>query len=226
MIEEINEYRKLSKIFKDNGFNLYLVGGSVRDYLLEKVFFDIDLATDATPEDMYKFIKGDFSFSKYGNVKIKLLNKTVDITTFRKEKSYLDRRHPNIIKFIKSMKADSFRRDFTINAMYMDEDLNIYDFHKGRLDILSQKIQFIGNASKRIKEDPLRILRAIRFSLDLGFNISRKVEKQMIKKSHLLSEINSEKILMELKKIKNKDFGAIYKIFKKFNIHNLLDVLE
>ena len=113
MARSIDEYLKLAKEFSAHSFHLYLVGGSVRDLLIKKEIDDYDLATDATPEEMSKFLgECDLTFAKYGAVKIKRGKQSFVITTFRKEKKYDDSRHPSVIKFVRDMKTDSKRRDF------------------------------------------------------------------------------------------------------------------
>lgn len=228
MKKQIEEYLKLVSIFKSNGFSLFLAGGTVRDFILNLPLFDIDLVTEATPNEIKSFLpEGDYTFSKYGVVKLRIKNiAKFDIVTFRKEYRYIDYRHPSKIKFIKNIKADSKRRDFTINAMYLDERFKLIDFYNGHKDLENKLIRTVGNASKRIKEDPLRILRALRFSLVYGFSLDDQLIKAIKKYSFLLTKINSEKIKEELGKIHNCDENIKVTLFSDFGLKYLLDMIN
>lgn len=193
----INKFIELADLFKQYNFNLYLVGGSSRDYLLKRDFKDLDLASDATPSDIKKILPTwDYTYSKYGNVHYK----NIDITTLRKEDEYLDYRHPNKINFVKDIKEDYLRRDFTINAIYIDRNLKVYDYCNGLNDLKNKLIRFIGDPDKRIKEDPLRILRALRFQKSLGFKIEDRSLISINKNISLLDKLNKDKISLENKK--------------------------
>ena len=228
MARSIDEFLKLSKEFSAHPFHLYLVGGSVRDLLIKKEIDDFDLATDATPEEMSKFLPGcDMTFAKYGAVKIKRGKETFVITTFRKEGKYDDSRHPSKIIFVKDMKEDSKRRDFTINALYMDDHFKLYDYVGGEEDLKNKTLRMIGNPKKRIKEDPLRILRAARFVIKFDFKIDKKLEKTLIKQAHLLRKLNPEKIKEEISKIDENKSEAKEALFNKLNINKYLkDMLK
>ena len=149
-----------------------------------------------------------------------------DYTTLRKEKHYKDSRHPSTVEFVKSPKLDYKRRDFTINALYIGEDFSLYDFAKGQKDLKNKVIRMIGNPLKRIKEDPLRILRAIRFSLMLHFEIDLKLKKAIHKSVNFLEKLNKDKIKQELLKIKNVDENEKLSLFNEFNILYLLDMVK
>ncbi len=201
MLDKLFVY--LDKIFKENGFSIFEVGGSVRDELLGKETTDFDFATDATPEDMMKFLpNANDTFAKYGCIKYKGEYGRAEITTFRKEEDYDDFRHPNKILFVKSLEEDYKRRDFTINAIYKDVHGRIYDPAHGVFDINNKVIRFIGNPEERIKEDPLRILRAKRFASKLGFRIDDNSLVAINKLSYLLDKLNPEKIKEEERKSK------------------------
>ena len=193
----------LNQKFKENGFSIFEVGGSVRDLILGLDVYDFDFATDATPEEMMKFLPdAKDTFAKYGCIKYKGEFGRAEITTFRKEEKYDDFRHPTKIKFVKTLEEDSSRRDFTINAIYRDIDGKIYDPTGGVKDIEKKIIRFIGDPETRIKEDPLRILRAKRFAIKLGFDIEPNSLKAMEKLNYLLEKLNPEKIKEEERKIK------------------------
>ena len=193
----------LNKTFKENGFLIFEVGGSVRDEILGLEVYDFDFATNATPEEMTKFLPDAIdTFAKYGCIKYKGEHGRAEITTFRVEEKYDDFRHPAKIRFVKSLEADYLRRDFTINAIYKDIDGKIYDPAGGVEDIKNKLIRFIGEPEKRIKEDPLRILRAKRFAAKLGFEIEYETAKAMEKLSYLLEKLNPDKIKEEERKSK------------------------
>ncbi len=201
MDNKIFIYQSLADTFHDHGFILYMVGGTVRDYLLGLPLTDMDLVTDATPSEMKVFLESaDYTFEKYGSVKVKIDDAKFDITTLRKEEGYSDYRHPNKICFTKSIKEDVFRRDITINALYMDKDLNLIDLVGGKKDIKKHIIRMIGNPLTRIKEDPLRILRIYRFQLEIGFDIDQELEKTLKENVSLLNLLNKDKIISEIKK--------------------------
>ena len=166
---------QLAKLFNSNGYRLYMIGGTTRDYLLNKEVLDYDFVSDATPDEMKIFLPdANYRFANFGTVRVKVDNVHVDITTLREEGEYIDFRHPNKIKYVKEIEKDYVRRDFTINAIYMDESFKIIDPSNGVEDLNKGIIRFIGDPEKRIKEDPLRILRAERFETKLNFIIEDK----------------------------------------------------
>ena len=228
MARSVDEFLKLSKEFSAHSFHLYLVGGSVRDLLVKKEIDDFDLATDATPEEMKSFLgECDMTFAKYGSVKVVRNKQPFVITTFRKEKGYADSRHPKTVVFVRDMKTDVKRRDFTINGLYMDDRFNIYDFVGGQEDIKNKVVRAIGRPSKRIKEDPLRILRAMRFALKNDFKLEPKLEKTLKKQSILITKLNPDKVKEELRKFTGVDENKKEKLFSQLNISKVLkDMLK
>ena len=200
MDRKIEQYQSLEKEFSKRGYILYLVGGTVRDFLLNKQLTDMDLVTDATPSEMKEFLKGDYTFEKYGSVKVKVESTKFDITTLRKEDEYLDNRHPNQIIFTKDIKEDVSRRDITINALYMDKDLKVIDLVNGVSDLDNKLIRMIGDPQKRIDEDPLRIVRIYRFQIETGFEIEPSLEKVLEKNFNKVVLLNKDKIHQEIKK--------------------------
>ena len=193
----LNKFLDLAKLFKAHGYSLYLTGGSARDYLLKREFIDLDLTTDATPSEMKEFLPNlDYTYAKFGNVH----DKHLDITTLRVEGDYKDFRHPSVVRFTTKLEEDYLRRDFTINALYIDMNLKVYDFCNGLKDLKNKVIRFIGDPVKRVKEDPLRILRAERFAKKLGFKIEANSLKAMNDNKRLLEKLNTNKIKEEIKK--------------------------
>lgn len=194
-------FNNLATLFNNNGFRLYMIGGTSRDYLLNIDFSDYDFCTDATPDEMKVFLPdANYTFSKYGSVQLKVDGVHVDITTLRIEENYLDSRHPSSIKFTTKLEDDYKRRDFTINALYIDEKYNVIDLCDGLKDLENKIIRFIGNPETRLKEDPLRILRAERFQKKLGFVIDNDSKTAIDKYRYLLEKLNPQKVQQELKK--------------------------
>ena len=226
MNEKSQAFIELVNVFNEHGFHLYLVGGTVRDILLSLELTDMDAVTDATPEKMKSFIEGDYTFSKMGSVKIKYNDVKFDITTLRKEKQYRDSRHPTKVVFVKDLKTDHYRRDFTVNAMYMDEHFKVYDYENGVEDLNNHILRMVGSPKTRLKEDPLRIIRCLRFSLTYNLTIEPKLEKALMSSIKFLDRLSKDKIKMELKKFDWSKKEQIVAIFEKYSIKPLLDVVE
>ena len=223
MQKEVEAYLKLARVYLDHGYNLYLVGGTVRDFLLNKPLGDMDLVSDATPSETKAFLPDvDMTFAKYGSLRYVVDEVKFEITTLRKEARYLDSRHPGKIKFVKDLKVDYKRRDFTINGMYLDYHFKLIDYVGGKQDLDNKLIKVIGSPAKRLKEDPLRILRAIRFSLLLNFKIEDNLSKSMIKYSKLLTKLNNDKVKEELNKISNIHSDLEVVLFEQYKINDFI----
>lgn len=196
----------INEIFKIiNNENTYLVGGYVRDTLLNRVSFDMDFTTELNSDEVYKLFPHSLYFKKFGTVSFKYQNMSITIATLRKESDYKDYRHPLKIEFIKSIEEDYLRRDFSINAIYVDKSLNIIDpSKKGIIDIQNKMISTISDPLIRFKEDPLRIIRAFRFKHELNFEIENNTYQAAISSLHLLSYLNKDKIMQELHKCDDK----------------------
>lgn len=200
---ELEVFKKLASYFQENGLLIYMVGGTARDFLLHKELTDLDFATNAKPEELKSLFKEEkMPFIDLGSITVRFEGEKVDITCFRKESDYLDYRHPQNITFVSSMEEDSKRRDFTINAFYIDINGKCYDFYNGINDLNQKVIKVIGNPDVRFNEDPLRILRAIRFAVLLNFDIEEKTSQSMKKHVSLLYKLTKEKVAIELKKTK------------------------
>lgn len=230
MDPKIINYQKLAEQFEEHGYKLFLVGGTVRDYLLGEQLTDMDAVSDATPEQIIAFLSPiDKSFMRFGSLKYKDESGVkFDITTLRKESSYLDSRHPSKIEFVKDLSIDYQRRDFTLNALYMDKDLKVIDYCNGQIDLKNHILKMIGNPDIRIKEDPLRILRAIRFHLMHHLDIDEALLKAMHSNFGLLKNITDAKIRSELNKIDDNivDQKEKNEIFQQFDIANLVGVIK
>ncbi len=197
---------KLINILSDNGCKAYAVGGCVRDYLLGKPEKDIDITTSAKPETVEEILKQNNikvieTGLQHGTVTAVLNGENYEITTFRKDGEYKDNRRPESVSFVDDVKEDLSRRDFTINAMAYNHKEGIVDLFGGKKDIDNQVIRAVGNADLRFKEDALRIMRALRFSATLCFDIEESTKKAIFDNMYLLDNIAKERIFTELKKL-------------------------
>lgn len=187
-----------------NGYSAYLVGGCVRDFLMGKIPMDYDIATSALPEDTrrcfrkYPVIETGI---KHGTVTVVTEFGNVEITTYRVDGEYSDKRHPETVTFSGNIAEDLKRRDFTINAMAYNEKDGLIDLFSGKQHIKEKTICCVGDAHKRFNEDALRILRALRFASVLGFKIEKNTKESIIKNKVLLKNISVERIFVELKKL-------------------------
>jgi len=193
--------RIINKLQK-KGFEAYFAGGYVRDYLLDRKFKDIDIATNAKPEEIEKIFTKTFEVGKnFGVIIVRENHHNFELATFRTDLEYSDGRRPSKIVFT-TAQEDAKRRDFTINGMFYDlKEEKVIDFVEGQKDLKKKIICFIGNAEQRIKEDHLRILRAVRFKNLLNFSYEEKTKKALIKNKKLLNNISGERIQEELSKI-------------------------
>ncbi len=229
MSKYLDCYKELAELFSQNGYSLYLVGGTVRDFLLRKELTDMDAVTDATPEEFKQFLnsyKVDFTFAKFGSIKLVINDVKFDITTLRKERAYSDSRHPTKIEFVKTLDADVVRRDFTVNAMYLDKAFKLIDLVGGEEDLNKGVLKMVGDPNKRLQEDPLRIIRALRFSLTHNLTIDESLKKAILRNISLLEKLNKDKIKQDIRKIECADKERIEKLFTEFGIFHLLNVLN
>jgi poly(A) polymerase/tRNA nucleotidyltransferase (CCA-adding enzyme) len=200
---------------KENGFEAYIVGGCVRDFLRGVEPEDWDVTTNAKPEEIMKIFPKSFYENRFLTVTVltgsenpKL--KEIEITTFRKEAKYTDKRHPDFIGFAKTLEEDLARRDFTINAMAIDvgrrkveEGIRIIDLYGGQKDLKNKIIRAVGDPRERFSEDALRMMRAVRFSVTLGegWKIEEKTEEAIKENAFWISAISKERIRDEFLKI-------------------------
>ena len=221
------------KKFEEEGYNAYIVGGFVRDYLIGRKTLDIDICTNATPKEIMEIFEivqvSDFS---YGSVNIVYKKVKFDVTTFRKDIKYEDNRKPIKIKYIGNLKEDLLRRDFTINTLCMNSKGEIIDLLNGKIDIEKKLVKTVFNPRIKIKEDSLRILRAVRFATILDFNIEETTKKYLIKYGYLLEKLSGSRKKDELTKIfssVNKEKGRKLllelKLDKYLNLDNLNDIV-
>jgi poly(A) polymerase/tRNA nucleotidyltransferase (CCA-adding enzyme) len=195
----------LDKLEKE-GFKAYAVGGCVRDLLLDKKPKDWDVATSAKPEEIQKIFPDSFYKNKFGTVTVKTKSKEaslkeIEITTFRTEEKYTDKRHPDAICFTANESKDLARRDFTINALLMDKKEKLIDLFGGQKDLKEKIIRTVGRPEDRFSEDALRMLRAVRLAAELDFKIETKTFQAIQKNAKWLLAIAKERIRDELIKM-------------------------
>jgi len=183
------------------GYEGYVVGGSVRDAVLNRPVHDWDLATSAAPVDITRlFPKTVQTGERFGTVTVVLPECSVEVTTFRSEREYIDGRRPGKVEFISSINEDLGRRDFTMNAMAESVDGELLDPFGGVKDINEGIIRSVGGPNKRFSEDALRMFRALRFSAELGFKIENETLRAIYANTSLASRISSERVRDELNK--------------------------
>lgn len=195
-----NALKILAKL-SDDEYSAYVVGGAVRDSILERKVHDIDIATSATPNEVINVFK-DYKVIpvgiKHGTVAVAIKGEQFEITTLRIDGKYTDNRSPETIEFTRNIKDDVKRRDFTINSLAFNLQEGVIDYEDGLKDIKNKVIRAVGNPNKRFEEDSLRILRALRFASHLGFEIEKETQKAIVDKKDLLKNISSERINKEL----------------------------
>lgn len=194
------------KMFAKNNFDIFVVGGAVRDLLLKKTVDNWDFATNATPDQIQTLFPDSFCNNQYGTVTIKT-HPPFEITPFRKESDYKDTRHPSKIAWADTIEEDLMRRDFTINAIAFDGK-EIIDPHKGVKDLEKKIIRAVGDPDTRCAEDALRLMRAIRIATELHFILEKKTQQSIIKNAYLLKKISRERIRDELFKILRSNFPS------------------
>ncbi len=186
----------------ENKFEAYIVGGCVRDSILNKEPKDYDITTNAKPEEVIKlFDKVILTGIKHGTVTVVLNNENYEVTTFRIDGEYKDARHPKEVKFVTSLREDLSRRDFTVNAMAYNDIEGFKDYFNGLNDLNNKMIKTVGNPEKRFLEDALRMLRAIRFSAQLNFEIEEDTLNAIKKLKDNIIKISKERIREEFNKI-------------------------
>lgn len=210
-----SEVKIIIKKLQDKSFEAYIVGGCVRDLLLNKVPKDWDIATEAKPEEIQKIFPESVYENQFGTVAVRTTSKEeslkiVEITTFRQEGKYTDKRHPDEIKFAKTLEEDLSRRDFTVNAIALTEvksqkskikSYEVIDPFGGQKDLKNKVIRAVGNPEERFNEDALRLLRAVRFACELNFVIEAQTLEAIKKNTNLLRFIAKERIRDEFIKI-------------------------
>jgi len=210
------EVKDIINSFKKNNFEIYVVGGAVRDILMGKIVYDWDFTTDAEPSEILKIYPDGFYDNLFGTVgiSIKGFDRPFEITTFRTETTYSDNRRPDKVSWGKTLEEDLKRRDFTINSMAFDGE-KIIDLYKGQEDLKNKLIRAVGDPNERFNEDALRMMRAVRIGGELNFQIEEKTFDAIKTNSTLINKIAKERIKDEL-----------FKILKSVNSYNGIILLK
>lgn len=192
------------------GYEAYIIGGYPRDLLLNIQNDDIDICTSATPDIIIDKFEVVADYSKFGSVRIKKNNFIFEITTFRID-TYDNDRYPTI-EYTKTLQEDLKRRDFAINTLCIDSNKQIIDLMGAREDLANKLIRCVGDTETKLKEDPLRILRAIRFKTALNFNLNPELEDKIKQYSYLLNNLNKSQIDKEVSKMNKEGLKELDKL--------------
>lgn len=194
---------EIMNVFSKSNYEIYIVGGAVRDLLMGRIVNDWDFTTNATPDEILKTLPNGFYDNEFGTVGIVVedYKKPFQITTFRTERGYSDSRHPDEITWGKSLQEDLSRRDFTINALALDKNKKVIDLYNGKKDIENKLIRAVGDPNERFSEDALRMMRAVRIAGELNFRIEENTFEAIKTNSYLINKIAKERVKDELFKI-------------------------
>ncbi len=194
--------KQIIKIISDAGFEAYAVGGCIRDSILGRDPEDWDITTSALPEQVKALFKRTIDTGiQHGTVTVMLDKEGFEITTYRVDGKYEDKRHPSEVSFTPNLEEDLKRRDFTINAMAYNEEVGLVDLFGGCKDIEGNIIRCVGDAKERFTEDALRMMRAVRFSAQLGYEIEKNTKEAIKELAYNLKDISAERIQVELVKL-------------------------
>ncbi len=226
-MRSLSNAQMVLRILKKHGYEGYIVGGAVRDHILKQPLSDIDITTNAKPYQVAKMFETKPTGIKYGTVTALFRDETFEITTYRFDGPYEDGRHPMQVTYAETVQDDVARRDFTINGLLMDENLEIIDFVDGIEDINAKMIRCIGDPYLRFNEDALRMLRAIYFQSKLGFQITKETREAIFDVKDKLQSVAMERVLTELLKIlKGKYLKRAMKTMITTEIYKILPGLE
>lgn len=221
---EIPEQAKfIIETIREAGFEAYVVGGCVRDSLMGRVPEDWDITTSAEPEQVKALFRRTIDTGiQHGTVTIMLDRQGFEVTTYRVDGKYEDNRHPKEVTFTPSLEEDLKRRDFTINAMAYSEEDGLVDLFGGLEDMKKKRICCVGDAEERFGEDALRMMRAVRFSAQLGYCIEEKTQEAIRKLVPALCHISAERIQVELVKLLVSDHPDYLRIAYDTGITNMI----
>ncbi|RJQ13544.1 HD domain-containing protein [Candidatus Parcubacteria bacterium] len=201
-----SEVNNILEKLKQADFEAFIVGGCVRDILRKAKPKDWDITTNAKPEEIQKIFPDNFYDNNLGTVTVKTESKEeslklVQVTPYRIEEAYTDKRHPDKVRFTEKLEEDLSRRDFTINAMAMDIKGSVKDSFGGQADLKTKIIRAVGDPNKRFEEDALRLMRAVRFAAELDFEIDKETFSAIKKNSQALRAVSKERVRDELVKM-------------------------
>ncbi len=220
---------KIVRLLNKHGCQAFYVGGIVRDHLLGRSSDNLDVATDCLPDDVIRAldkarIRHKEFGKKFGTILAIVGAEKVEITTFRREGRYSDQRHPDQVEFIREYLDDARRRDLTINALYFEPvNQHLFDPVKGREDLDKKIIRFVGDPKKRIDEDPLRMLRAVRLATILDFKLEKNSFAAIKTRAKLIQSVAAQRIQMELAKIfRSENHSVGLKILKETGLEKFV----
>lgn len=197
----LSKAKNILQTLEANGHEAFVVGGCVRDMLLNRPVHDVDICTAAHPQEVIRLFERVIPTGlKHGTVTVLVDNQPFEVTTYRRDGVYTDHRRPHHVRYVRLLKDDLIRRDFTMNAMAMDKDDQIVDYFQGLEDLKRRVIRTVGAPAERFQEDALRMLRAIRFGAQLGFRLEDQVERHIQASAELLERISMERITAEFEK--------------------------
>ncbi|WP_173916319.1 CCA tRNA nucleotidyltransferase [Halobacillus sp. Marseille-Q1614] len=210
------------------GGTAHVVGGALRDALLNREIGDVDIATSLEPMQIIDLFEKVIPVGiEHGTVLVRYRSESFEVTTYRKEEGYEDYRHPDKVAFIRSIEEDLARRDFTINAMAMDHTKEVIDPFYGKQDLQNRVIRAVGDAEVRFKEDPLRMMRALRFCSQLKFTLEESTFQAITRLTHLLEHISIERIALEYEKLMaGKGYKKAIEICKDVGLYRYLPVFK
>nr|WP_300324416.1 CCA tRNA nucleotidyltransferase [uncultured Anaerostipes sp.] len=202
--------REIIEKLRYAGHEAYIVGGCVRDSILEKDPADWDITTSASPVEIKELFPYTIDTGiEHGTVTVMIDHQPFEVTTYRVDGKYQDHRRPTQVHFTKSLKEDLLRRDFTINAMAYNDDDGLIDLYGGLADLKNGMIRCVGEAAQRFDEDALRILRALRFQAQLGFQVEEETKAAIRRQARFLKDISAERIQVELDKLLVSDHPEV-----------------
>lgn len=208
--DAFTEATNILSIIEAKGYEAYFVGGCVRDFLLDRSIKDIDIASSALPEEMMAIFDTVIPVGlDHGTVIVRYQGTSYEVTTFRHDGTYSDKRHPDEVKFIRHIKEDLQRRDFTMNALAMNRHGKIIDLFRGKEDLKNGVIRSVGKAHDRFMEDPLRMLRGIRFTSQLGFRMEANTYHHVIQLKAEIEFVAIERIIDEITKLFQGEFVGL-----------------
>ena len=223
-----NEVGKVIDKFRKSNYQIYIVGGAVRDLIMGKNVSDWDFTTDAKPEEILKLFPDGFYNNKFGTVGLTIGKEIFEVTTMRKEGIYKDSRHPESVSWTNKIEEDLARRDFTINAIALSDNEILVDPFQGEKDIQRKQVKCVGNPSKRFQEDALRLIRAVRIATQIEFEIENNTFEAIKENSSLIKQVAWERIRDELFKIlsSNNSYNGIVKLRETNILQIILPELE
>ena len=218
--EKVNQ---IIHTLQQHGYEAYAVGGCVRDSILGRVPDDWDITTSATPLETKALFQRTFDTGiEHGTITVLLDKEAFEVTTYRVDGKYEDSRHPSEVTFTRSLKEDLLRRDFTINGMAYNDSEGLVDIFGGMEDLEKKTIRCVGNAMARFGEDALRILRAVRFAAQLGFEIEADTQRGITELAPTLANISAERIQVELIKMLTSPNPGMLKTAYELGITNVI----